>query len=82
MGHLRSGPIESDGRLAVVLRVLTGASMLDLAVLFGISRPSVYYVFKHTLGLLQKHLQLDGFPGTEEVCNKIRNGFSKVSQSV
>ncbi len=77
MGHLSNGPIESDVSLIIVLRVLAGASMLDLAVLCGISTASVHYVFKDTVVLLQKHLQLDGFPGTEEVCKKLEMGFRK-----
>ena len=77
MGHLSNGPIESDVSLVIVLRMLSGASMLDLAVLCGISTASVYYVFKDTMGLLQNHLQLDGFPGTEEVRKKLELGFRK-----
>ena len=54
MADLRNGPIEPEVRIAIVLRILSGASYLDLMLLWQLGRSTVYNVFHSTVVVLNQ----------------------------
>lgn len=62
--ELRSsgGLVDPDARLALTLRLLAGASYLDIMMLFGISRSTVYTVMHATCDSVMSCLTLHGVP--------------------
>jgi hypothetical protein len=56
------GRVEPDIRLALTLRLLAGASYLDTAMLFAVSRSSCYAVFHETISSIPSRLELPGLP--------------------
>lgn len=73
----RSGrtTISADMRLGITLRVLSGASYLDLMLAFQIQSATVYQVFHHGCEVLMGVLKLPGFPSTELELHKLATGF-------
>ena len=65
MGRRAKRPtIPPDVRLAVTLRMMAGASYLDLMGTYQMSKTSVYNVFHSTCTVLSERLQLPGLPST------------------
>lgn len=56
------GCVDPDVRLAITLRLLAGASYLDIMMLFGLSVSSVYAVFHATNDSIMSRLSLPGLP--------------------
>ena len=56
--------VPPDIRLAVTLRMMAGASYLDIMGTYQISKTCVYDVFHSTCMILSKKLQLPGLPST------------------
>jgi DDE superfamily endonuclease/Villin headpiece domain len=61
------GRVEPASRLAILLRILGGASYLDMQLVFGVGRSTVFQVFHSTLRAINAKLQMPGVPvGNEE----------------
>ena len=53
MAILSSGqPISAECRLAMALRILAGASYVDVMLAFGVGRCTVFYIFRQVCNLL------------------------------
>lgn len=72
-------PVET--MLCVTMRLLAGASYLDVSWPYGISVPSVYVVFDEVLIALDRALQNIVFPRTEEECRTESLRFSEKRRS-
>lgn len=55
MGALRNGAIEPEVRLAIVLRILSGASYHDMMLLWSIACSTVYVIFQETVDAILEH---------------------------
>ena len=66
----QSGVIRVHIRVAVALRMLAGASYLDIALLFGISVPTVFTILWEVIDAINSTPTVGGFffPQTEEAC--------------
>lgn len=82
MAALRNGAIEPEFRLAITLRITSGASDLDLIVLWNVSRTSIYYIYHETVHVLLNALTFDGFPGTEEKCRTMAHQFDMSRRTI
>jgi len=47
-----SQPVPAECRLAMALRILAGASYLDVMLAFGVGRSTVFYIFRQVCNLL------------------------------
>jgi hypothetical protein len=56
------GRVEPAARLAIYLRILGGASYLDMQLVFGVGRSTVFHVFHSTLRAVNKRLLMPGVP--------------------
>jgi hypothetical protein len=56
------GRVEPASRLAIFLRILGGASYLDMQLVFGVGRSTVFQVFYSTLRAINAKLQTPGVP--------------------
>jgi Villin headpiece domain len=55
-----SSRVEPAARLAICLRLLGGASYLDMQLVFGVGRSTVFHVFHSTLRSVNKRLPMPG----------------------
>jgi len=76
MGGLRNGAIEPEIRVAIVLRILSGASDLDLMVLWGVARPTIYQIFHETSAAIIEAYPMADFPQDQRRCAELSQGFS------
>lgn len=67
--------ISAETRLALTLRLLAGASYVDIRLAFRIGRTTVYDVFHATVAALDKALSLPGLPTDPEDLNDIATKF-------
>jgi len=70
-----SGPVTPEECLAITVRLLAGASYLDLMLVFGIAKCTVYHSFHRTLDVLSDVLALDGILSSEEELRKLAIDF-------
>jgi hypothetical protein len=56
------GLVDPDIRLAILLRILAGASYIDLQLVFRIVRSTVFSVFHSTLCAIISTLKMPGVP--------------------
>lgn len=76
MGRRAKRPtIQPDTRLAVSLRMLAGASYLDLMSAYQISNTAVYEIFHSTSAVLMEKLRLPGLPQTVPGLRKLAQNF-------
>lgn len=75
MGARRNGVVEPEFRVAVVPRILAGASYLDILLIWHIARSSLYDVFDDTIRVMIYSLQFQGFPDTNAKCCALASGF-------
>lgn len=66
--------------LAITLRILAGASYLDVGWPYGQRTSSVYNIFNQTLSALDQVLPKMKFPKTEEECSREAEKFVKLSK--
>ena len=83
--HALGGRISGEIRMAIMLRIMAGASYLDLLLIYGVSTASVYSVFhKANDWILASTFQ---FPlvkwivsdDSTEALNRVAEGFSSAS---
>lgn len=67
--------------LCITLRMLAGASYLDVGWPYGIGSATVYTIFQQTLQALNSSLPKMSFPTTEEECRYCANQFRKLRKS-
>jgi hypothetical protein len=69
------GRVEPAARLAIYLRIPGGASYLDMKLVFGVVRSTVFHVFHSTLRAVNKSLLMPGVPvgDTEELHAQAEN---------
>jgi hypothetical protein len=61
------GSIEPACRLAIAVRILAGASYVDIMLAFRLAKSTVYAVFKETILAIGATMQLPGIPFDDEV---------------
>lgn len=71
-----AGAIEVDVQVGLFLRVLANAQYLDIMMLFGISRPTVYQCTRSVCDAVLKVLPLKGLPTIEIERRKTANSFA------
>lgn len=81
MSSLRNGVIEPEVRVAIVVRIMSGASSLDLVLIWHVARSTIFQIFHDTSSILVENLTFDGFPSSPSECERLANGFS-VSRAV
>ncbi len=59
-----------------MLRLLAGTSYIDLAMIFGLAKATIYQCFLRIVSALLAVLPMDGFPETEEAVEKLSMRFS------
>jgi DDE superfamily endonuclease len=71
------GAVTPETRLALTLRLLAGASYLDVAMLFRLGTTTVYVIFNETIKVLWRHLPMPGLPleNLREM-QRLADGFS------
>jgi DDE superfamily endonuclease len=70
------GVIEPAVRLALTLRILSGASYHDMMLLFRLAKSTVFNVFFETVKSLNKRLRIPGVPCTNaEKLDELSHGF-------
>ena len=75
MGRRSSdGTVEPQVRLGVALRLLAGASVADMMILFHIGRSTVYECLQTVTKAIGKHLKLPGIPTDPDECRSLQNG--------
>jgi hypothetical protein len=78
-GRRSSGsPILLKTKLMVTLRLLAGASYLDM-IWYGISEESIHSVFKETIAILDASIVDSKIPRTEEEWKELSDGWSAKS---
>lgn len=71
------GAVSPEVRLAITLRLLSGASHQDLIVLFRLGKSTIYDVFRCTVAVINKRLSFRELPlGDEEALSEIADGFA------
>jgi DDE superfamily endonuclease len=74
----RGDAIETAARLAVTLRMLTGASYLNLVMLFRVAKATIYDIFHSTADIINRRLQMPGVPiGNSSKLFRLAEAFSK-----
>eukprot|EP00171_Calliarthron_tuberculosum_P003440 IDg3440t1 len=82
MGSRSGRPIvESDVRLGVTMRMLAGASYLDIISSYSLCVSTVYSVFADTVHVLQNCLTLPGLPETKFGLRSLSNRFKSMRGS-
>jgi hypothetical protein len=56
------GRVEPAVRLALTIRMLVGASLLDMTLVFRIASSTVYGVFHSTVASIPKRIAMPGLP--------------------
>lgn len=74
--RLSGSPVDAEICVAIFLRILAGASYLDMMLIFNVSRCTVYECFHRVLVHVCSKLQLDGFPVLECQRKALSKGFS------
>lgn len=67
--------------LMITLRMLGGASYLDVSWPYGVSKSTVYSVFHETIDILHNKLRNIHFPRTEQQCRSESEKFRKMRRS-
>lgn len=81
MGRRSKRPtIKPDVRMGVTLRMLAGASYLDLMTSYQISASAVYEIFHDTCDVLMRKLWLPGLPNTVQGLRRMAEEF-RISRS-
>ena len=75
MAGSRNGLVETEVRVAIVVRILSGSSYLDMILTWHISQPTIYRIFHETKGVLLQVLRFDVFPNNS-TCRKNASEFS------
>lgn len=66
--------VEPEVRIGVVLRILSGSIYLELILIFGIARASVYELFDKTVDINLRRLKLSRLRSQED-CVQYSTGF-------
>lgn len=75
MGELRNGIVEPDVRIAIVLRIMSGASYHDLMSLWGIASTTIYDAFHDTMSKILAQFPFDDFPAEVSQCVTLAKAF-------
>jgi hypothetical protein len=74
----RGDATEPAARPAVTLRMLAGASYLDLVMLFRVAKATIYDIFHSTVDIIIRRLQMPGVPiGNSSKLFRLYDAFSK-----
>jgi hypothetical protein len=67
--------------LAVTMRILAGASYLDVGWPYGLADATVYVIFDETLAAISQVLDNRSFPKSVEECVRAADNFQRSRQS-
>lgn len=67
--------IPPETRLAITLRLLAGASYVDMRLAFRVGRSTVYHIFHETVEAIDNTFSLKGLPTCPERLNEIATKF-------
>jgi DDE superfamily endonuclease len=70
------GRVEPAIRLALTIRILSGASYLGMMMLFRIAKSTVYEAFHSTIASITKRLAMPGLPSTYGELQRIAQDFA------
>lgn len=73
---LRNNAVAPEVRMAVLVRILAGASTLDLMLVWNIARSTVFQEYNETYRLVVEELWFSEFSDTRAKCEKLADGFS------
>lgn len=80
MANLRNDVVESKVRVAVVLRVLVGGSVLDLILIWHIEKSTLYQVHASTCEAITEALMFESFPYEKSTSEGLSNEFARSRQ--
>ena len=78
--NLRNGVVESEVRVAVVLRVLAGGSVLDFILIWHVAKSTLYQVYASICDAITESLMFDGFRCKKSTCERLSNEFAQSRQ--
>jgi hypothetical protein len=70
-----AGRVEPAINLALTIRILSGASYLDMMMLFQIAKSTVYETFHSTIASITKRLAIPGLPSAHGELQRIAQDF-------
>jgi DDE superfamily endonuclease len=72
------GVVQPALRLAITLRMLAGASYLNLIMLFRVAKPTIYDVFHSTIDVINRRLRMPGIPTSNSArLSFLADGFTR-----
>jgi hypothetical protein len=74
------GRVEPDVRLALTLRILSGASYLDMVMLFRVASSTVYHVFHSTVKSITRRIAMPGLPLQQSELQNLALSFTNSRQ--
>lgn len=76
MGNLRNGAVHLEVRVAIVVRMLTGAFHLATVLTQHISRSTIYQIFFAAIEILIEALGFPNLTSTKQTCTILSRGVS------